>query len=180
MTNDEAPGCFFKIRSVAVLGHSHVRQLQIFRNSMRSWLTEVAAPVTGALRLRAFAGFETRPGHFAERHGLRRIRTLSPICSGGHPACRIRRHLAARFTTRTHGGLTFTSDHPAGSRMIRQAGKPTATSSLPCRGWIHEILAWGEHPMALGIFDAGCRRVNAKKSLQVKTQGGGGRWRRRL
>jgi penicillin-binding protein 1C len=32
---------------VAVLGHSHVRQLQVFRNSVRSWLTEVAAPGDG-------------------------------------------------------------------------------------------------------------------------------------
>jgi len=52
---------------VAVLGHSHVRQLQVFRNSMRSRLTEAAAPGTGALRLRVFADFENTPWSVSPR-----------------------------------------------------------------------------------------------------------------
>ena len=49
MTNNEGPMTkkLFTIRSVAVLGHSHTRQLQVFHNSMRSQLTEVAAPGDG-------------------------------------------------------------------------------------------------------------------------------------
>jgi hypothetical protein len=58
--------------------------------------------------------------------------------SGGHLACRIRRHPAARRTATPRDEVCMKEyllhKHPAGSRMIRQAGKAAATmtaGSLP-------------------------------------------------
>ena len=54
------------------------------------------------------------------------------ICSGGHPACRIRRHLADRTTKpNRRDDLASTSDNPAGSRAIQQPRMAAATNGAP-------------------------------------------------
>jgi len=52
------PERVFKIRSVAVPGHSHIRQLQALRISMAPGQRQLLRPRTGAIRLQALVDFE--------------------------------------------------------------------------------------------------------------------------
>ena len=93
-----------------------------------------------------------RVKRFVQRK-LRKLRL--PICSGGHPACRIRRHLAARIAKpNPRHGLTFASDHPAGSRAIRQPGMAAVTGMVPPQCASHRLIARRNITVATSRFSA--------------------------